>query len=388
MIWLIETALVSALVVSVAYVLMATLILAYALVHGRVRRVVPDPVPGISIMKPLRGLDDQLESNLKSFFLLDYPDFELLFGVASPYDPAIPVVRKLQQQYPQINSALIVDDRQVAWNPKISNLAHIYRHVRRDYILISDSNVRVRPEFLQEMMGHMLREGTGLVTSTIRGQGTETVAAAFENLHLNAFIASAVFSLQMLFGISITIGKSMLLRRETIVKLGGFLAFGNVLAEDHALGVRIRELGLKTRISSFGIDNINRNWSWSSFLNRHVRWAMMRRHLGLANYAAELLANPIPIAITYFLTCRSPRGAAVLLTVLLIKMLADGFAVRMMKSDLRPWHILLAPVKDLVIFCIWFIPLVKTTVSWRGREYRLTKDTLLVPVAAPALENA
>jgi ceramide glucosyltransferase len=383
----IQIAVMVALAISVAYTVICTIILALEMRRSNFNvMAAAGPIRGVSILKPLKGLDDQLEENLRSFFELDYQDFELIFGIADLDDPAIPLVRRLRSDYPNVDSKIVVGERPDALNLKIGNLANMYPHAHREYLLISDSNVRVRPEFLGEMMSTMQIDGTGLVTSTIRGQEADSLGAVFENLHLNSFVAGAVFAVRTLFGVPISIGKSMLMHRDTVARLGGFLAFGNVLAEDQVMGMRVKELGMKVRTSTFCIDNINSNWSWSNFLNRHVRWAMMRRHLNLGNYSAELLGNPIPIALAYSLLSHTPKDVVVLAMVLAIKIACDAVAFHAMKSDLRIRDLFVIPFKDLLIFGIWFVPFLKTTVSWRGTHYRLTKGTLLQPTMTPSLE--
>ena len=143
----------------------------------------------MTIFKPLKGLDEELEQNLRSFFQLDYPCFQLLFCVADANDPAIEVVQKLQREFPDHDAQLIVGCPAFGLNPKVESLAAMDRHRKHDVILISDSNVRVRPSYLRETACYLAEPGVGLVTNLFAGVGEVHASAVLENLQLNGFIA-------------------------------------------------------------------------------------------------------------------------------------------------------------------------------------------------------
>ena len=380
-----EIALLSAAIFAGGYAIVSTLILAYELYFNSRRKPRPTVLPSISILKPLKGLDDQLETNLRSFFQLDYPDYELIFGVADHNDPAVAVVRRLQRQHPSVNATLVIDQRQRSLNPKINNLRNMLASAHHNYLLISDSNIRVGPGYLIDMMRHMQRSNVGLVTSTIRGIAAGTMAGIFENLHLNTFVASSVFAVRRLFRVPVVIGKSMLFSRQTLHRIGGFESFGDFLAEDQLIGLAVRELGHNIRTSTYFVDNVNESWNWERFLNRHVRWAKMRRNLDLPNYVAEILSHPLALAATYALLRNDDRGLQVLLTIMTAKYFCDILALFLMRSDLRLWHCLLLPVKDAVIFGVWFVPFFSRSISWRGNRYSISKRTQLT--IRPALAD-
>lgn len=372
-----EIALLSAAIFAGAYAIVSTLILAYELHFNNRRKTRPAELPPISILKPLKGLDDQLETNLRSFFQLDYPDYELIFGVADHSDPAVAIVRRLQRQHASIKSTLVIDERRRSLNPKINNLRNMLASANHNYLLISDSNIRVGSGYLIDMMRHMQRSNVGLVTSTIRGIAAGTIAGIFENLHLNTFVASSVFAVRRLFRVPVVIGKSMLFSRQTLHRIGGFEAFGDFLAEDQLIGLTVRELGYNIRTSTYFVDNVNESWNWEKFLNRHIRWAKMRRNLDLPNYVSEILSHPLALTLAYAALRLDDRGLQVLLTIMTAKYFCDVLALFLMRSDLRLWHCLLLPVKDLVIFGVWFVPFFSRSISWRGNRYSINKRTQL-----------
>ena len=343
--------------------------------------------PGITVFKPLKGVDDDLEDNLRTFFILEYPRYQLLFGLGDPEDPAAGIVRKLIGEYPHVRAKLIIDPSMIGLNPKINNLVNIYGYARYPYLLISDSNVRVGKTYLQDMMGALQEDGVGLVTSTIRGVGARSLGAAMENLHLNTFIAGSVFIAEHLADMPIAIGKSMLFARSTLERIGGFAAFKELLAEDYLIGLAIQELGLRVTTIVDPIENVNRNWSMARFCNRHTRWAKIRKAINPWAYFAEFLTNPIAVASVYALIRMDLAGLGLLGGIAAVKTLLDYSTATVLKGDLCWYKYLIVPLKDLLIGMIWYLPWFSTRVIWRGNEFRIMRQTRLQAVdGAPIRE--
>jgi len=336
--------------------------------------------PPVSILKPLKGIDDQLEENLHSFFNLDYPRYELLFGVNDTDDPAIDIVKHLQKKYPAVDSRLIIDSRQVGLNPKINNLNNLYPQTIFHHLLISDSNVRVTPLYLKEMMSEYLNPNVGLVTSVFRGSQGRSLGAHLENLHLNAYIAPSVFAIKRLIGKPITIGKSMLFNKDMIKKISGFSALSEFLAEDHMLGVYVKKAGFEIRHSTHVIDNVNVNWSLERFFNRHLRWAKMRRNLNMFHYLIEPLSNPIFISLIGLLGQPNLFSLVTFLLASALKTGIDVITARQLGTDSKWYHYFLIPLKDIMVGFIWLIPFVDRKISWRGNWFKISKDTRLYPI--------
>ena len=222
----------------------------------RRRKGLADYTPPVTIFKPLKGMDEGLEENLRSFFHLDYPVYQLIFGVAEADDPAIEVVRKLQGEFPDHDTKLVVGTPAFGLNPKVENLAAMERHRKHDVILISDSNVRVRPSYLRETACYLAEPGVGLVSNLFAGVGESHSGAVMENLQLNGFIAGGVAGAAVM-RITCVVGKSMLMPVAALEAIGGFAAVRNLLAEDQAIGVRVRQAGYSIRLSHHVIDNVN-----------------------------------------------------------------------------------------------------------------------------------
>ena len=208
----------------------------------RSRRNLPDHTPPVTIYKPLKGVDEGLEENLRSFFRLDYPTYQLLFCVADADDPAIEIVERLLREFPEHDARLIVGCPAFGLNPKVESLAAMDRYRKHGVILISDSNVRVRPSYLRETACYLAEPGVGLVSNLFAGVGEAQTGAILENLQLNGFIAGGV-ALASVLRVTCVVGKSMLIPVHALEAIGGFASVRNLLAEDQVIGVRIRKAG-------------------------------------------------------------------------------------------------------------------------------------------------
>jgi ceramide glucosyltransferase len=338
-------------------------------------------LPSVSILKPLKGVDDDLEANLHTFFQQDYPYYEIIFGIKDPDDPAIEVARKVRSFYPEVASRIILQDHNEGLNPKVANLITMAKVAQKKYFLISDSNVRVEADYLFTMMINVLRPGVGLVTSAIRGTGGGRLGAIMENLHLNTYIAMSVIAIPRLVGRHITVGKSMLFSREILDKIGGFAYFRNYLAEDQMLGDKIRAAGYKVSLVAKPVETVNRSWRLREVLNRHTRWAKMRRHFSLRDYLFEILSMPIVLAvIAAFFAPTVTIGVTLVAAVGVGKMISDYiFAVKFAPRMPR-WHFALIPVKEILLFFFWMWGLLSNTIDWRGNRMRIGKNTRLYPL--------
>jgi ceramide glucosyltransferase len=334
----------------------------------RPRRNLPDYAPPVTIYKPLKGVDEGLEENLRSFFQLDYPVFQLLFGVADADDPAIGVVRRLLAEFPGQDAQLVVGCPVFGLNPKVENLAAMERYRKHELILISDSNVRVRPSYLRETACYLAEPGVGLVTNLFTGVGEVQTGAVLENLQLNGYIAGGV-ALAALLRVTCVVGKSMLLPVRVLEEIGGFGGVRNLLAEDQAIAIRARKAGYAIRLSHHVISNVNQARSFRWFLNRHSRWFKIRRRLAPVTFLAEPAANLGTIGLVWALSDESGLAWGGLVVLAGLGMLRDAVQTRWLRGSFpRLRHLLLSPVKDLFLLPVWFDALVNRRIDWRGHR--------------------
>jgi ceramide glucosyltransferase len=334
--------------------------------------------PKVSILKPLKGIDDGLEENIKSFLEIDYPDYEVIFGFHTDSDPAVKIVDRLIKEYPKVKTKLVIDKTEIGLNPKINNLNNIYPFCDGEIIFISDSNTRVERDFLNKILMYFEDEKVGLVTAAIKGKGAKNIFSLMENLHLNSFVFGIVQSASSVANIQITIGKAILVRRKIIEQMSGFIKFKDVLAEDHLMGLEVKKLGYKVITSAITIDNINERWSLSKLVNRHRRWTLMRLKIDPVFYVLEFLTNTTLLAllmlIFYF------EFYLISIASIFIKVLIDYSTSRLICSKLKFRHFLIVPLKDIIMGLIWFSPFIYNKIIWRETKLKVLANSKLMPV--------
>jgi len=343
----------------------------------RRRRRMADYSPPVTIFKPLKGLDEELEQNLRGFFRLDYPTFQLLFCVADADDPAIEVVKKLQSEFPEQDAKLVVGCRAFGLNPKVESLAAMDPHRKYDVILISDSNVRVRPSYLRETACYLAEPGVGLVSNLFVGVGEAYPSAMMENLQLNGYIAGGV-AMASVCRVTCVVGKSMLMPVRVLEAMGGFAAVRNVLGEDQVFGIRVRQAGYSIRLSHHVIENVNCRRSFRWFLNRHSRWYKIRRRLALPAFLLEPAANLACVGLVWAFSGESGIAWGGLLLLVGLGMARDAFQTRWMRGSFpKLRHLLFSPAKDILLLPVWFDAILNRRVLWRGHRFMIGRMTRL-----------
>jgi len=324
----------------------------------------------VSVLKPLCGFEDGLEENLESFFLLDYPAYELVFGVSSPKDPAKPVVEKLIRKYPRVPAQLKVYEVKIGKNPKINNLFWGYTHCRYPLVLISDSNIRVAPSYLKSMVS-LLKEDVGVVTSAISGIGAKTFGASLESTYLNTYLLRWIH-LSNRLGNPIVMGKSMLFRKRDLIQCGGIHALGNLIAEDYGASSMSRRLGLRVEVMGRPIDQYLGAFSFKAFWGRHVRWGRIRKSCEYGLFLAEPFSSAFISGVCGALAFEKIAGFwGVLLAHLgfcffLEWSLACQSGVQKSLKMLTTWLAL-----ECLTLPLWVSSLCGNTVNWRGTRLKL-----------------
>jgi ceramide glucosyltransferase len=359
------------------------------LLRKQARRAVNARLAPITVLKPLKGLDEGLYENLASIARQDYPAFEIVFGVDDPADPAVDVAIQVRRDFPNVPMRIVARPGRGALNPKIANLLNMVEVAQHDCLLISDSNVWVDEHYLRAIAADLAEPNVGLVSNVIVGRGEETYGALLENLQLNSFVIAGVCFGDAL-GHPIVVGKSMLLRRSELEKLGGLRAMADVMAEDYVLGQRYHDAGLGVVLSAHPVYTQNRAWGLSRFVARHVRWAQLRRWGGLSTFVGELLMYPVPwLALSLVINGLSdgPRSlCAYALLGIACKALADAMLFWHVRGERPPSSVLaLVPLRDCLLLGLWCVALLRRTVVWRGNRRRIGRGTTLLP-AAPSLE--
>ncbi len=349
----------------------------------RRRKGLPDYTPPITIYKPLKGMDEGMEECLRSFFLLDYPTYQLLFGVANPDDPAIPVVKRLLAEFPDHDARLVVGTPAFGSNPKVENLAAMTAYRRHEVILISDSNIRVRPSYLRETACYLADPKVGLVSNVFSGVEEQRFGATVENLQLNGFIAGNVAAAAAT-GLVCVVGKSILMPQAVLEAIGGFSGVRNLLAEDQTLGVKVRKAGYQLRLSHHVIENVNRNRHLYGFLSRHSRWYKCRRHVALPLFLIEPTANLTTVGLVWALVGETGTAWIGLGFLCGLGIFRDAIQTKWLRGTYPKLRNLpLSLMKDLFLLPIWFDALFNPKIHWRGQTFVVGKGSRLRKARVP-----
>jgi ceramide glucosyltransferase len=250
-------------------------------------------------------------------------------------------------------------------------------------ILISDSNVRVRESYLRDTVGYLADPSVGLVTNLFTGVGENHYGASLENLQLNGFIAGS-FATASLLGITCVVGKSMLMPVKVLIAIGGLASVRNLLAEDQAIGIKVRKAGYRIALSHHVVENVNRERDLRWFLNRHSRWYKIRRQLALPAFLLEPVTNLGALGVVWALADPSGLAWGGLVTLCGLGIARDAIQSWRLRGLPPRWRDLpLSLVKDLFLLPIWFDALWSTRVNWRGHRLMIGRFTRLRRARAP-----
>jgi len=247
----------------------------------------------ISILKPLKGMDPGLLQNLESFFKLVYPEFEILFCVGERDDPAALIVEELMKTYPHVRAKLLFSSESSgsrALNPKVQNLKPAYEAAVSDWLLVSDSNVFVEPEYLWECVEGIDDKDVGIVTALVRGRHFQSFAGTLEAAYLHHFFARWMV-LAWRFGFPCVLGKSMFFKKSTASRFGGLATLEQYLAEDYMAGRAMEHLGLKVLLMRSPVCQNLSEYSLHNFWSRHLRWSRIRRAQAPIAFFCEIFCS-------------------------------------------------------------------------------------------------
>ena len=335
--------------------------------------------PPVTIFKPLKGLDEELELNLRSFFQLDYPCYQLLFCVADAERPghrgrAASCSASFPATTPSSSSAV----RPSGSIPRSRAWPRWNAHRKHDVILISDSNVRVRPSYLRETACYLAEPGVGLVSNLFAGVGEVHAGAVLENLQLNGFIAGGVAGAAVC-GATCVVGKSMLMPVRALEAIGGFAAVRNLLAEDQVIGVRVRKAGYSIRLSHHVIENVNRAAQLPLVPEPPFALVQDPPADGACRRSCSS-RRPTWRPSAWSGRSRASRGSPGADCSLLVGlgMVRDAVQTRRLRGSFpKLRHLLYSPVKDILLLPLWFDAIVNRRVQWRGHRFLVGRMTRL-----------
>lgn len=349
-------------------------------------RLPENQLPAISILKPLKGIDPQAWESFCSHCEQDYPRFQLIFGVSDPADPALELVRKLQVKYPDLTIELIVCDRILGTNIKVSNLVQMLPSAHHEILLVNDSDIRVPNDYLRNVGAPLADPSIGLVTCLYRGVASPTLGSRLEALGISTDFIPGVLSARLLEkGLHFGLGSTLAFRRRELEAIGGFEALLGYLADDYELGRRIAATGKRVELSAATVTTSLPAYTLRQFFQHQLRWSRTIRAARRWGYAGLLVTFGLPWALLALVAARGAAWAWALLAMTLAARLVVGFgaAVVLLNDPQFLGNILFLPLRDLIAPFVWAASFMGNRIHWRGADFDL-KDGRLTLVKRSA----
>lgn len=360
--------------------------------------------PGVTLLKPLKGLDPETRGCLESWFQQDYRGpVQLLFGVAAAEDPVCDLVRKLIAEHPQANAQLVLCPEQLGPNAKVSTLVHLERLAQHDHFIVSDADTRVPPDFLAQVLQPLRDPQAGLVNCFYALTNPTTLAMQWEAVAVNADFWSQVLQSRSLKPLDFALGAVMATRRQQLNEIGGFRALVDYLADDYQLGNQIAKRGYRIELCPVVVECREREQGWREVWAHQLRWARTIRVCQPVPYFFSILSNAtwwataamVESFMVLFakghelrmLSLQVESALIVLAAFMLIRILLAAHLSARCTGNLS-FAAVLAPLKDLLQVPIWALAFLGNTVVWRGQRLRVLPGGKLVSVRPPPSASA
>jgi ceramide glucosyltransferase len=340
-----------------------------------------DFVPPVSILKPIRGLDRETYENFCSFCMQDYPEFEILFCVSDERDPAVPVIQKLIADFPEGSIRLLMGAEEIGVSDKVNKLCRMARESRHDTLVVSDSDVRVDPSFLREVLRPFSNPQVGGVTCLYRGLTDGGFVADLEALGNSADFAPGVLVARLFGGLNFMLGAVMVSTKKHLAEIGGFESLADYFCDDYELGNCIAARGHRVELSAFPVDIVYPRQSFLDAFRHQVRWNMSIRYSRPWGHLGMIFTHGLPwMLLGVFLAQSSLTAEAYVAAYALLRGdVALSVGARGMKDPLVRRRAWMLPLRDAFAFVVWLASFFPQRIHWRDRQFRV-RDKRLVPV--------
>jgi len=335
--------------------------------------------PPVSVLKPLRGIEQNFYATLATFFRQDYPHFEIVFGLSDANDPARWTIAQLQRDFPAARVKIIIapefpgTNPANPQNPKMSKLEGMLAAAAHEIVVLSDADIRVEPGYLRRVTRPLADERIGLVTCLYRGVPAGSFLSILESLCMSGDFAGQVLLARMVSGIRFGLGATMATRKKQIAAIGGIGKWADYLADDYVLGREIAAAGYRIHLSRAVVETVLPRRTARQTFQQQLRWARTIRACSPQGYPGLIFVFGVPLA--FFAWALQP-GSALALAILAAVSLARMFSawtagVLVCEDRVLAKHLWLLPLRDLFALGVWVMSFLGREVVWRDARYRL-----------------
>jgi ceramide glucosyltransferase len=338
--------------------------------------------PPVSILIPVRGADVEAYENFASFCQQAYPEFQLVFGCRDEHDPAVPIIRQLQRDFPERHIDLVISANEIGANAKVSNLNNMLAQTAHEHLIVVDSDIRVTPDYLRRVMAPLQQAQVGMVTCLYRGARAQTFAARLENIGIAATFGPEVMSSRALEGIRFALGSTVVTRRAILDQIGGFRGVADYLADDFRLGNLTAAAGYEVVLSDYVVEHIAAPDTIKSMLQHQLRWARAVRISRPKGYAGLILTHGLATSLLLLMALDfTAFGWALAAGTILLRFAVALFAgVVLMKDRVLLKYLWLVPVRDLIGFAVWLVSFGGNEIRWRGHRFVVRRSGKIEPI--------
>src|SRR5215472_1150924 len=337
--------------------------------------------PPVSNLKPIRGIDPEAYENFASFCCQDYPDYELVFCVGAKDDPVVPVLEKLANDFPQSHIRILFGTDGNAANDKAAKLARLVSEAKYETLVISDSDVRARPEYLRTVVAPLADPKVGAVTCIYVPIEVNTLAESLQTIGMVSDFYARILVDRQLGGMKVALGPTIATTRTQLAAFGGYRAIENQPGDDLLVGRLIAEQGYEVKLLPYKIQTVPDFNSMPDLIRKRMRWIVVMRHMRPWGHLGLLLTQGLPwslIAIAIHPTVTVALGYRGAYLGLRFTM-TWHLGIRGLRDQTLWRKMWLIPVWDAVAFFIWLISFGQNSFHWRGGEYYI-REGQLVPV--------
>ena len=327
--------------------------------------------PGVSVLKPLHGLEPGLAENLATFLDQEYPVYQVVFCATSRDDPAVPIAAAAMGRFPGVDAEVVVRAARDVANPKIANILNAVGLAKHDVLVVADADIRVERSYLRRVVAPFEDVAVGAVTALYGALPADGLVSTLAAMHVNDHFAPSVLVAQMVEPLRYCFGSTMAVRREVLDEIGGFAALGSTIADDHRLGELVCSAGCRVALARCVVRTVVGDASLGDVWRRELRWARTIRSVRPLGSTLAVVTLALPLALLAWAAApRSPRRRALLGVAAALRCALHLTARRAFAPE-GPRTLRLVYHRDLLSLAIWVASRFGRTVDWRREPHDL-----------------